>query len=389
MLITSDLAQQIVDSIMPLARQNVNIMDTNGIIIASGQKNRIKTFHKGAKEVIDNKAVVEINPDELDRYPGSLPGLNLPIMLKGQAIGVVGVSGPPDTIRNTAQMVKLVTELILERELLWEEFRSLAHLKKQFALPLLSDQAGQNYENLLMTANVLKYNLKLPRLVIVVDLQPVIDDVFQNNSLHDLISIRTRETVITSLENSSLLAAADFAVFLEERLVILKHIPQIDVEPILENWVTNLLSLLKTAYKGTPRIGAGSWASVYTELHQSYREALFALNHCSTERHFASIYDFSVLASYILKGLHANSRCHALLLLEDKVTRMNKKYDMLKTIQVLLACNLNLTLTAKSLYIHRNTLLFRLEMLKKATFLDPFHDFDHTILCKVIVDCRL
>jgi carbohydrate diacid regulator len=98
MILTGELAQKIVDNIMPIVHQNVNIMNSAGIIIASGQKQRLNSFHKGAKDVIDNGAVVEIYPKTLTvtRFP---PGLNWPIVLGRQTIGVVGVSGHPDAVR--------------------------------------------------------------------------------------------------------------------------------------------------------------------------------------------------------------------------------------------------------------------------------------------------
>ena len=126
MLLTSDLAQQIVASIMSITHENINIMDSQGGIIASGQRHRLNTFHQGAKEAIDRDETVIIHGNDLARYPGSLPGLNMPITLNGQIIGVVGISGEPQVVRNTAKMVKMVTELILEREMLREEFRSQA-----------------------------------------------------------------------------------------------------------------------------------------------------------------------------------------------------------------------------------------------------------------------
>ena len=49
MIISKDLAQKIVDQLMDIVQRNVNIMDCNGIIIASGQPNRINTFHQGGK----------------------------------------------------------------------------------------------------------------------------------------------------------------------------------------------------------------------------------------------------------------------------------------------------------------------------------------------------
>ena len=121
MLLTPGLAQQVIDSIMPLVQQNVNIMDSAGTIIASCQVKRIGSFHKGAHDVLKHRKTVEITSENLPLFPGSLPGVNMPILIEGQAIGVVGITGQPDEVRGTAKLVKAVTELILERDILLEK----------------------------------------------------------------------------------------------------------------------------------------------------------------------------------------------------------------------------------------------------------------------------
>ena len=45
MLVNEDLAQRIVDSTMSLVHRNVNIMNRDGMIIATGHPLRLHTFH--------------------------------------------------------------------------------------------------------------------------------------------------------------------------------------------------------------------------------------------------------------------------------------------------------------------------------------------------------
>ena len=79
MLVNEDLAQRIVDSTMSLVHRNVNIMNRDGMIIATGHPLRLHTFHKGAKDVIETGMVIEIYPEQLSQYPGALQGIKLPI----------------------------------------------------------------------------------------------------------------------------------------------------------------------------------------------------------------------------------------------------------------------------------------------------------------------
>ena len=55
--------------------RTINIMDREGIIIASTEKERIGTFHQGAAEVIATGKPVLIETKDLPRYPGAREGL--------------------------------------------------------------------------------------------------------------------------------------------------------------------------------------------------------------------------------------------------------------------------------------------------------------------------
>ena len=132
MLISEEMAQKIVRTVLPVVHRNVNIMNREGIIIGTGHADRLNTFHKGALDVVLSGSVIEIYPDEISCYPGALQGVNLPILLEGQIVGVVGVFGVPDEVRDTAHMVKLMTELILEQELSQREALARSRLRDQF-----------------------------------------------------------------------------------------------------------------------------------------------------------------------------------------------------------------------------------------------------------------
>lgn len=54
-----DLAQDIVDRAMAILPYNVNVMDSQGLILGSGEPERINTRHEGAQLVLANGRVVE------------------------------------------------------------------------------------------------------------------------------------------------------------------------------------------------------------------------------------------------------------------------------------------------------------------------------------------
>lgn len=63
--------QKIVDKLMNILGKNINIMDTKGMIIASGDKNRIGTIHEGAKIAASKKIDIIIDDKNVDYYKGT------------------------------------------------------------------------------------------------------------------------------------------------------------------------------------------------------------------------------------------------------------------------------------------------------------------------------
>ena len=62
--------------------------------------------------------------------------------------------------------------------------------------------------------------------------------------------------------------------------------------------------------------------------------------------------------------------------------------DTLETINKFFENNLNVSETSRKLYVHRNTLVYRLEKIKKITGLD-LREFDHAIVFKVAMMVKM
>ena len=96
MHISKNAAMQIVDEISQLVKQNINLMDETGHIIASCDKSRIGDFHYGAYKII-TECLDEYYLKKDDKERGMKQGINLPLELDGEIVGVVGL--PEVTMR--------------------------------------------------------------------------------------------------------------------------------------------------------------------------------------------------------------------------------------------------------------------------------------------------
>lgn len=385
MILTPELAQQIVDVAMKLVHRNVNIMDDRGIIIASGHTHRLGTFHKGAIDALARKEPVDIYPGQLEHFPGALEGINLPVSLYGKTIGVVGIFGNPEEVRDMAMLVKTMAELILERESLCEQFRAQDHLREQF-LTLLLSACRTNPDSVAAMAKLLRYRLELSRRVVMLATASILTDSLPPvNTLDNLLVSRIRQQLMHSIENSGLLSASDFMSFFEGNLIILKYFPS-PLRPERQAWLEKLAGRIN-AQDVLPfvRIGVGGMAANADQLPQSYLEAKFALSATIQQQQIADIAAPSITTGLILHTAAETAPCLCLDEWRQIIARHSfDKYAMRDTLAALLACNMNLSQTAKKLFIHRNTLLYRLQKLKEATGLDPVRSFQHAILCKIL-----
>ncbi|MQT73661.1 sugar diacid recognition domain-containing protein [Pseudomonas helleri] len=108
-----DLAQDIVDRAMAILPYNVNVMDSQGLILGSGEPERINTRHEGAQLVLANGRVVEIDTQTAKHLKGVQPGINLPLLLDQRLIGVLGLTGEPELLRTYAELVRMTAEMLV------------------------------------------------------------------------------------------------------------------------------------------------------------------------------------------------------------------------------------------------------------------------------------
>ena len=387
MLINSDLAQRIVNSTMSLVNRNVNIMNREGVIIATGHPHRRNTFHKGAKDVIETGMVIEIYPDQLDQYPGALQGINLPIVLEEQVVGVIGVFGVPDEVRDTGKLVKTITELILERELLQEETRSRYRLKEQFIETVLSVDAPNSLPKIKRLGKALNINFALPRSVSVINVGPFIKKAVSGYGDSELVLERSIEAILTHIDHSGLLTEQDLAVVWDEHLILLKSFSVSWQPDSLNRWGLALMKSLKDLNVEITCCGSGIVATAVNDYSASYQQAIYCLARCSPPHHLRTIYDRDLLVGYSL----VESACSAVNAALEPLTSqfqlfLAKKPEGRKTLEALLASNLNLSSAAAILHLHRNTLMFRLNQFQNMTGLDPAHNFEDAVLCRIMLD---
>src|SRR5690606_26645775 len=90
-----------------------------------------------------------------------------PFKFQREIVGVIGITGDPEKVRQYAQLVQMTAELILEQSVLIEQLRWDERLRENFVLRLINSEA--NFDPLFFEqAKMLKIDLDLPRVAIVI-----------------------------------------------------------------------------------------------------------------------------------------------------------------------------------------------------------------------------
>ena len=133
-------AQQIVDTVKDVCGYDINFINESGLVIASTDPARIGMIHEGGKQVIERGETLEVNQDDL--LPGTKKGVNIPVFRGGVLAAVIGISGDPEKVRVFAHLAERITLLILREQELGARARSVAE-KKNYLLDLLLEKGAE------------------------------------------------------------------------------------------------------------------------------------------------------------------------------------------------------------------------------------------------------
>ncbi|MFA9380431.1 MAG: PucR family transcriptional regulator [Acetanaerobacterium sp.] len=176
----------------------------------------------------------------------------------------------------------------------------------------------------------------------------------------------------------------DFVFNISENDVVLVKEIKPNIEPRdLEKLARSIVDTLSSEFYTTLVVGIGTAIVGVKELARSFKEAQVALEVgkvFDTEKSIVS-YDNLGIARLIYQL--PTTLCEMFLReVFKKGSIESLDHETLFTIQRFFENNLNVSETSRKLFVHRNTLVYRLEKIKKLTGLD-LREFDHAIVFKV------
>ena len=181
----------------------------------------------------------------------------------------------------------------------------------------------------------------------------------------------------------------DFVLSINEMdIAVVKQISGTTTSEALEKMAQSIEDTLKNELRIKTVIGIGTIADHLRELADSYKEAQTAIEVGKVFDTEKSIMHYENLGIGRLIYQLPTTLCEIFL---SEVFKKNSidslDQETLFTINKFFENNLNVSETSRKLFVHRNTLVYRLEKIKKLTGLD-LRQFDHAIVFKVALMVR-
>lgn len=325
MEIKSELAQEIANKVMKVIPYNVNIMNDTGLIIGSGEEERINTYHQGAIEAIDQKKLISV----YDSLEGAKPGVNIPIHFKNRIIGVIGISGDPKIVAPFAELVRVTAELLINQEFLYKERRVQEQIKEEFLYQWAFRTEPYDI-NFINSGDAIGINITIPRKAILV----------RGKMDKELTFLHEQEFRVKFSHNTTLFIVPEESDLLKR---IHSFIDKNNKIAIGTQNVTIAESVQEAekAFEIAERLGMSKGIYDYKDLHFID----FLTNKDKEYRVFDSIF----------KELEETPK--GIELIQTLITFMNKSGDMNEI--------------SNELHIHRNSLTYRLQKIEMLTGKNP------------------
>lgn len=367
MLLTPLIARQIVERANKIIQLPINVMDENALIIGSSDPARVGKPHDAALLVIRDNRTVEVDRFATHTLDGVKLGINLPIVYQDVVIGVVGISGEPDQVRNYAELVRMTAELIVEQAALMASIQWNKRHKEELLLQLIKGSQLNDHQ-LLAIAEKLDLDLDQPRVAAVVKVVPKVG---QSVTLDHL------QSVVQRLEYPERDNLVGIRSAIESDIVLLKPIHVIDGHWDLERERKRSQNFIESIASNEDafsiRIAFGEYFPGISGLSQSFETAYATLSSQPSSGQAIQFYREHKL-SILLASIRGDAWGKQQLLQPVQALQSNDSKGVLfKTLSVFFAHNCDLMKTCAELHIHRNTLRYRLEKIEQLTHLNINH----------------
>lgn len=334
------VAEQIVEAVKDVCGHDINFIDPSGRIFASTNRARVGQFHEAGREAAKTGRMLEVHRAE--DYFGAQPGVNIPLSHEGETVAVIGITGEPDEVRKYGVLAQKITALILrEHELERQSSTERAQMDHVVRALALGEHLNYDFYRDFMVRHG-------------VDLE----------GRRTAVILRTHSgdenlTLVKS-EITRLLRALEIALYVfsyPHEFILLAEPGQIP--PLLD-----ALREVEARFPGAVRAAVGS-PEPLGQQSRSYEAARIALRSMEPGQRVAKFEDLDL--EILLGGIPAETRERFL----DRVGVLSLSEQDRALLRAYFASGGSLKQTCETLYLHKNTLQYRLDRIRRQTGYNP------------------
>ncbi|RKD26378.1 carbohydrate diacid regulator [Caminicella sporogenes DSM 14501] len=317
----------------------VNLIDDSGYIIESTKKDKVGLIDK----FIANKKIIR---DEV------IEGENYIYYVNCDAKKVISFKECEGTNRN---LIELMGKMILQEI-------KIQLTKKDFLVDLIKEKFDE--DEIIKYCNYYDININNDFLVVLIEI---------DENLHDEVE----KMIIEAYDEVEVLK------FSKNKILLILNS---DIE-IYEK-VLNIYNDIYVELINNCKIGIGTKVESIFMLSTSYKKALLALKYGKIFYEHKDIYFYnSMMIPFLIDNMEYKTLKELSENINDKLEKIIKNSELISTAQKFFENNLNITDTAKQLFIHRNTLIYRINKIQKITGYDlrKFEDAMNFMIALFIV----
>jgi Sugar diacid utilization regulator len=361
-ILSGDLAKSIVDRTMNVVNHNINIMNEKGIIIASGDRSRIGTIHEGAIIALQRKSEFNVDENQSKKLNGVCPGINLVIEFQNSVVGVIGVTGKPKEVLGYGKLIKMTAEMMIEQEHFIRELEWNNRIKEEMMVALIYNKQDSF---LLLEEYTKKFKIPYehPTAIFIVELN------FEDTSENSDLNVSNR--IISLLEGTF---KESLAAMINSKTIVLLHKCLRSNNKIADyqERIREVNEKIHTQIGVNAKISTGKVYDKLSDVHKSFDIAketlLFGKKMYPDDNTY--IFD-SLKCEMMFSQNNAKWKINELEDTYELIALHDKNGELRETLKVLIEENGELNNVSQRLFIHRNTLSYRLNKIYKVTNKNP------------------
>ncbi len=310
-------------------------------------------------------------------------GLIVPIIYSNAVVGSLFIEDKPEGYLHYRQIIGTTVELLIHQNIIIDNFPYKDKIKDNFVFGLLHRTLNVEDSKIREEAELFDVNLNRDKVVLIINVEGFWQGIFGGNLA---ASEGEKQTALSNYKKKIFQAFSSFfgrlsgcsvSYFgLDTYVVLLDELYSTDgAEMVVQirNRASELYDLISNQFEKNHYsrilIGVGSFYRGKEGSALAYEEARRALNlglSIGEKRNLYHIDDLGMIAT--LAG--GNKKWQDNFVRRVLMKLLAEEY-LLETVEVFFDKNMSLTQTSKQLGIHRNTLLYRLDKIKKVIGLDP------------------